>query len=326
MSLVYYNNSVVSINGVMLNVNLNYDPLNPLNLPPYTIRVKYAPGTSPSSNVTSEKITSATTTLVDSTENIWDVTYENSDWSTLFYAQNGTSRRGDLIEVLGANTTNITDMTRLFYSCRDLTTVSLFDTSNVTSATYLFGDCDVLSAIPFIDISNITDMAGMFNNCRSISSIPYFNTSHITNMNATFNSCSSLTSVPLFDMTNVTSPYGLRNTFEFCSSLTSLPLFNTSAVKNMYGMIKHCTSLKTIPLFNTTNCTDTRYMCFGCTEVESGAYDLYVQMCLQPVVPELHEKTFTNCGSNTQAGQADLDKIGTSWGGNWGGLEPGPVG
>lgn len=42
-------------------------------LPPYTIRLKYAEGTTPTFNY-------GTGTLVDAEENVWDLTYEYSNW------------------------------------------------------------------------------------------------------------------------------------------------------------------------------------------------------------------------------------------------------
>ena len=60
-------------------------------LPPYTIRLKYKQGTTPT-------FSKGTGVLVDSTNNIWDLTYENTAWIRLL--QNHT----DLLEVIDANT------------------------------------------------------------------------------------------------------------------------------------------------------------------------------------------------------------------------------
>lgn len=127
------------------------DPLNPLGLPPYTIRVKYTDGNNPT--------VYGTKVQVSQSPNIWDITYENSDWQSMFRSNT------NLLEVLGANTTDVTGMYNMFYDCRALTTIPLFDTSNVTN------------------------MSGMLYSCGSLTTIPLFNTSVVTNMTATFMYC-----------------------------------------------------------------------------------------------------------------------------------------
>ena len=179
------------------------DPYNPLGLPPFTIRCKFTEGFTPTFNY-------GTKTQVSSSPNIWDLTYENTDWELLF------SNQSDLIEVIGANTTGVTNMQVMFQDCWSLTTVSLFDTSNVTN------------------------MFGMFSSCNT---------------------------------------------------LTSVPLFDTSNVRNM------------------------SYMFTNCYEVQSGALALYQQASSQYVPPSSHTRTFTNCGTYTTTGAAELAQIPSDWGG-----------
>ena len=127
-----------------------YNP-NPLNLPPNTIRVKYNSGTSPYRGTTQ--------TLVDSTNNIWDVYIHDNNWGSIF---NGDD---DLLEVLGANTTNVTETRQIFEHCRSLTSVQLFDTSNVTRMNGMFYECQSLTSIPLFNTTNVNDMSNMFQNC-----------------------------------------------------------------------------------------------------------------------------------------------------------------
>lgn len=103
------------------------DHYNPLCLPANTIRVKFSSGYIPEMGDTQ--------TLVDSTNNVWDIYKQSNDWGDLFNNNN------TLLEVLGANTTNVTRMVRLFDSCNILTNVSLFDTSNITSMNNTFFNC-----------------------------------------------------------------------------------------------------------------------------------------------------------------------------------------
>lgn len=137
-------------------------------------------------------------------------------------------------------------------------------------------------------------------------------------MNSMFSKCTALTQVPLYNTSNVTNMYGM---FYECSNLESVPLFDTSSVTTFYkgsdrkGAFENCTSLKAVPLFNTSSATSTSRMFYGCTAVESGALDLYNQASTQTTPPSSHSDMFTNCGSGTVSGSAELAQIPASWGG-----------
>jgi len=47
----------------------------------------------------------------------------------------------NIVEVLGANTTGITNMDSMFRACTSLTSIPLFDTSKVTNMDYTFERC-----------------------------------------------------------------------------------------------------------------------------------------------------------------------------------------
>ena len=201
-------------------------PVPPVpSLPPYTIRLKYKQGTTP-------KFWRGTGVIVDETNNIWDLTYENSNWYNLL------TKNSDLLEVIDGNTSNVTNMENMFDECTSLTSVSLLDTSNVT---------------------NMSDM------------------------------------------------------FLYCYSLTNVSLFDTSKVTNMNSMFNNCTSLTTVPLFDTSKVTIIARMFYNCTNVQSGALELYKQASTQTNPPTRHAGTFTNCGSNTETGAAELAQIPDDW-------------
>jgi len=52
---------------------------------------------------------------------------------------------------------------------------------------------------------------------------------------------------------------------------------------------------------------------YGCVNVESGALALYQQASTQTNPPTNNYQTFTNCGSNTVTGVAELAQIPSSW-------------
>lgn len=186
------NNKALSFN----NKTLGIDPYNPLNLPPYTVRFKLI-----SSDAPTELEEKGTLTLVSQAEHIWDFTYQNHDWSYLF---EGYQTR--IVEILGINSTNVTNMSRLFENSYLLITVPLFDTSLVT------------------------DMSEMFVGAYSLTDIPKFNTTNVVNMSRAFKDCSELKSIPLLDTSNVIN---MERMLYQCSKLKLLPLFNTSKVDNM---------------------------------------------------------------------------------------------
>ena len=169
------------------------DPCNPLNLPPNTVRVRTNDGAIPNKDYASYE----TATLVEGTSDVYDVYKSGTDFYNLFSYSN------NVVEVLGANTTGITNMNSMFYYCTSLTTVALFDTSSVTDMYGMFHYCLALTSVPLFDTSSVTNMSYMFYNCNLLTTVPLFDTSSVTSMGYTFNNCYSLTAVPLFNTSNV---------------------------------------------------------------------------------------------------------------------------
>ena len=372
--IVKYNNKVVSNNGKWI-VHAHVDPYNPLDLPPFTIRLKFNNGITP-------LYSKGTMTQVSSSPNVWDLTYNNTDWSELCHKTNGV--KSDIIEVLGANSTGVTNMGGMFvdqqyitnislfdtssvtdmawfaYGCWRLTSVPLFDTSNVTDMHVAFRgcasitsiaalntskvtnmagmlyNCNKLTTVPLFDTSNVTDMSEMFIYCSELTSIPQFNTSKCTNMNKLFSGCTHLTTVPLIDCSKATntgdmfyncsaltsiplldlsSSIDTHSMFVNCSLIQTLPLFDTSSSTNMAYMFSGCSSVSAIPLFDTSVCTDMSYMFDKCVNVQSGALALYNQASTQTNPPSDYYNAFSNCGSDTSTGRAELSQIPLSWGG-----------
>lgn len=85
MTLLRINNRILKKNGTVLT--------GP-SLSPFTISLKFTEGVTPT-------FSKGTGVQVYSSPNIWDLTYENSDWSNLLNGQ------GDLIEVIGTDTVGL---------------------------------------------------------------------------------------------------------------------------------------------------------------------------------------------------------------------------
>ena len=96
----------------------------------------------------------------------------------LFNQYKGTSVNG-LISY--SDTSNVTNMSRMFYYCSSLTTIPQLDTSKVKIMGDMFYNCPSLTTVPQLDVSSVTDMSNMFYRCNSLKSIL------MTGMKASFN-------------------------------------------------------------------------------------------------------------------------------------------
>ena len=149
------------------------------------------------------------------------------------------------------NTTNVTDMSGMFWGCVALTTldVSKFDTKNVTNMSNMFHWCFVLTTLDVsnFDTQNVTNMSNMFYNCHALTTlnVSNFDTQNVTNMSNMFTDCSALTTLDVsnFDTKNVTDMSWM---FSFNPALTTIyasDKFVTTACEKGQNMFKNCTNL-----------------------------------------------------------------------------------
>jgi surface protein len=131
------------------------------------------------------------------------------------------------------NTSEVTDMSYMFYGCTDLYDVDLsnFNTSKVTNMSYMFRGCTMLMTFNGLNFntSKVTDMSYMFYDCHSLSELDLssFNTSKVTNMTRMFCYC--------FDLYHIFVGDG----------------WSTAAVTSSDGMFEEC--------FNLVGCQETWY-------------------------------------------------------------------
>ena len=182
------------------------------------------------------------------------------------------------IDLSNVDTSNVSDMSWMFYGCTDLTTLDLsgFDTGNVTDMNNMFSSCRSLTSLDLssFNTSKVTKMHQMFSNCTNLTSLDLsnFDTSKVTYMNDMFFYCSSLTELDIsgFDTSSVTT---MGHLFRHCSKLTSLDLssFDTSNVEYMYGMFCDCIGLTKLDLsgLDTSSIRDINYMFDGCVNLTS---------------------------------------------------------
>ncbi len=178
------------------------------------------------------------------------------------------------------NTSKVTDMSRMFDSCKSLTHLDLssFNTASVTDMKGMFFYCTNLTNLDVSKFNtlNVTVMGAMFWNCRSLKSLDLtnFNTSNVTKMNGMFYRCRILTNLDIsrFNTSNVTNMIIM---FGECYSLASLDLsnFNTSKVTATAFMFKDCPNLKTIYVgdgWDTSKVTESMKMFEYSTQLVGG--------------------------------------------------------
>lgn len=262
-------NTSLSVNGNLLGRGNTPTPPGPV-LPPYTMMLLFEDGATPKFRH------GGTGTQVSVSPNVWLFTNETTDWSWMLDSEN------KLLKVIDANTTGITNMHSLFFSCIKLRNVSRFDTSSVISMEAIFNDCLELESVPLFDTSNVVTARTMFKGCDSLVTVPKFNLSNCTDM---------------------------RSMFAYCHKLETIPLFDTSKVTTFLWLCQDCSSLKEIPLFDVSSCTELEGAFRSCTKVERGILDFYNQA--QHITS--HKYCFENCGIDTVSGSAELSQIPSDW-------------
>ena len=82
------------------------------------------------------------------------------------------------------NTSQVTDMSRMFYNCDQLTSLDLsnFDTSKATNMDSMFYYCYKLTSLDLssFNTSNVTDMSNMFYYCDSLTTVKVINCNDAT--------------------------------------------------------------------------------------------------------------------------------------------------
>ena len=190
------------------------------------------------------------------TKVVFDPTFANARPTTCKDWFKGCMKLTNIEGIKYLNTSQVTDMQFMFYTCLRLQTpdFSGFDTQKVTNMYSMFDSCYSFESL---DISNfntseVTNMSYMFSNCHALTSLDlsHFNTAKVFDMSSMFNHCSELLSVNLsgFDTRKVRYT---EDMFNFCSSLKTLDLssFDTRekvGYLNMRGMFSDCRSLTTI--------------------------------------------------------------------------------
>ena len=182
------------------------------------------------------------------------------------------------------DTTNVTNMSYMFYKCislKYLPAISKWNTTNVSNMSGMFCGCQSLKSLPEIsewNTTNVTDMSHMFSDCQLLKSLPdisNWNTTNVKDMSYMFLGCQLFKSLPDLHKWNIKNVTNMSHMFGNCSSLVSLPdisQWNTTNVKDMSSMFGMCFSLKFLPDISkwiTTNVTNMNVMFYNCSSLIS---------------------------------------------------------
>ncbi|MBR1465785.1 MAG: BspA family leucine-rich repeat surface protein [Bacteroidaceae bacterium] len=146
------------------------------------------------------------------------------------------------------NTSNVTNMDRMFQYCESLTSLDLskFNTSKVKRMGCMFWGCKSLTKLDLgsFDTSEVETMGSMFYNCTNLKNVNVssFNTSNVNSMFQMFYGCSSLVKLNLTSFT-VSSSTDLEYMFCKCTNLKTIICNRTWESPDDYFMFSGCTSL-----------------------------------------------------------------------------------
>lgn len=128
-----------------------------------------------------------------------------TNMSHMFYSCSGVTS----LDVTNFDTSKVTRMDCMFSGCKNLTTldVSKFNTSNVTDAREMFSDCNKLKAIDIsnFDLSKNTDFSDMFYNCKSLEYLD------LSGLDTTNHNCNNLEYHHFFDSSQNASGWNIKD-------------------------------------------------------------------------------------------------------------------
>lgn len=118
---------------------------------------------------------------------------------------------------------------RMFLSCAQLETAPYFKIGSIRDyGNQMFYGCKSLKNVPLYDFSNFDYLEMVFMNCESLEIIPCFNTSGVGSMVQFLDGCKKLKEVPAFNTTSVWDLVGfIRN----CTSLKKINELDFSNVR-----------------------------------------------------------------------------------------------
>lgn len=251
---------------------------NTLLSTPYTLRFFFSSIDYSPTRVSGWK-SGSTWTQVSSSPNIWDYTHESSNWDDEF---NGkfVSEANEVAILASGDLSGITSMKNVAYISGKVAG-GTFGSGNTGKISYITYICD-------LNTPNVTSMDGLLMGCRYLAVAPKLNTSSCTSLWSTFDTLYSILMIPNINLSHVTN---MRATYSKCYSLLYTPDF--SNVNSNLNLCQYCFE----KAYNLT----------------SGLKDAYDNLVLTSNTN--HNACFSNAGTKSTTGAAELAQIPSGWGG-----------
>lgn len=141
------------------------------------------------------------------------------------------------------NTSNVVDMSKLFYYCSKLSSVPVFDTSSVINMNSMFYYCTQLKTVPLLDYSKAIDICRLFCNCTGLTEIPNLDISSARSFAMSSGTTSSSGSNSwIYNSSNITSIGALQ-----CDSITDIGYIFGGSSNTKITQFGGCINLGKIP-------------------------------------------------------------------------------
>jgi len=141
------------------------------------------------------------------------------------------------LDLSNFNTTNVTNMCRMFVNCKSMSSLDLssFNTANVMDMRGMFYGCESLAILDIsnFNTSNVTDMSQMFSGCHSLTSLDLssFNPTNVIFAELMFMNCIALKTIYAGNWKTSSSPF--ETMFSGCKNLVGSK--GTKLGQNLYG-------------------------------------------------------------------------------------------
>lgn len=138
------------------------------------------------------------------------------------------------------NTTHVTDMSKMFYNCYNLSSLNLsqFNTGNVEKMNEMFYNCHGLNSLDLsaFNTTKVNNMYRMFYYCfANTIDLSSFNTANVENMNEMFAGASLMLNIYTSDSFKTDKLTNSKDMFNFCKNLPNFNKDEVDATHANYG-------------------------------------------------------------------------------------------